>query len=185
MSGRLIYLMGASGVGKDSLLSAARAELDGGAPVVFAHRYITRPPEPTENHIHLSEAEFQLRLAHQCFALYWHSHRLHYGIGVEIDAWLAQGLTVVINGSRAYLEQARMRYPAMEAVMVRVPMEVLRARLEARGREQGEALEARLARAQQADVSAPDVYEIWNDGPLERAVDRLLGLLRAPEAALS
>ena len=48
MSGRLVYVMGPSGAGKDSLLSFARSAL-ADEPVVFAHRYITRPAGQGEN----------------------------------------------------------------------------------------------------------------------------------------
>lgn len=42
MRGTLIYVMGPSGSGKDSLLSALRPRLRG-LPVAFARRYISRP----------------------------------------------------------------------------------------------------------------------------------------------
>ena len=41
-TGQLIYVMGPSGAGKDSLLGYARERL-AEQPLVFAHRYITRP----------------------------------------------------------------------------------------------------------------------------------------------
>ena len=43
--GQLVYVMGASGSGKDSLLQALRPRLRG-VPVAFARRYITRPLSP-------------------------------------------------------------------------------------------------------------------------------------------
>ena len=54
------------------------------------------------------------------FALRWSSHGLRYGIGVEMDAWLAGGAAVIVNGSRAHLPQAHARYPALTAVEIRV-----------------------------------------------------------------
>ena len=41
MSGKLIWLVGASGSGKDSLLAALRQREN--AQLLVAHRYITRP----------------------------------------------------------------------------------------------------------------------------------------------
>jgi ribose 1,5-bisphosphokinase PhnN len=35
--------MGPSGAGKDSLMAYARARVSEDAPILFAHRYITRP----------------------------------------------------------------------------------------------------------------------------------------------
>ena len=54
---RLVYLMGASGAGKDSLLDALRHDLP--PNLMVAHRYITRPANAgSENHIALSQHEF-------------------------------------------------------------------------------------------------------------------------------
>ncbi|HEY3597757.1 MAG TPA: phosphonate metabolism protein/1,5-bisphosphokinase (PRPP-forming) PhnN, partial [Paraburkholderia sp.] len=85
MQGRLIYVMGPSGAGKDTLLHFARDHV-AGAPVVFAHRYITRSTGSGENHIALSIDEFEARSALGLFALEWSSHALRYGIGIELDA---------------------------------------------------------------------------------------------------
>jgi ribose 1,5-bisphosphokinase len=106
--GALFYIIGPSGSGKDSLMRYSRDRLDGTDGVVFTHRYITRPVEPQgENHVALSEGEFKARAAAGLFALHWRSHGLHYGIGCELDHWLAAGLKVVVNGSRGYLPEAR------------------------------------------------------------------------------
>jgi ribose 1,5-bisphosphokinase len=45
MAGALVYVMGPSGAGKDSVLGRARAMLSTDLPIVFAHRYITRPAD--------------------------------------------------------------------------------------------------------------------------------------------
>ena len=45
---RLIYLMGASGSGKDTLLRLLRAQLRADEPVIVAHRYITRDSGASE-----------------------------------------------------------------------------------------------------------------------------------------
>ena len=178
MSGRLIYVMGPSGAGKDTLLAFARARL-AGSRVLFAHRYITRLPDASgENHIGLSDDEFELRSVLGLFALEWHSHQLRYGIGVEIDDWLARGCTVVVNGSRGYLAQALERYPSLEIVLIDAHPTVLAARLSARGRENAEQVQARLARRVQAEI--PDgvvMLTIDNSGMLEDAARMLLDLL--------
>lgn len=57
MAGKLIWLVGASGSGKDSLLAALRQREH--PQLLVAHRYITRSPNAGgENHIALSEREF-------------------------------------------------------------------------------------------------------------------------------
>ena len=57
--GQLVYVMGASGSGKDSLLQALRPRLRG-VPVAFARRYITRPLSAKgERHIAVSPERFE------------------------------------------------------------------------------------------------------------------------------
>lgn len=177
-SGRLIYVMGPSGAGKDTLLAFARAKLSG-TSVLFAHRYITRLADAGgENHVFLSDDEFDTRAALGLFALAWQSHQLRYGIGVEIDAWLERGCTVVVNGSRGHLAEAIERYPLLEVVLIDANPTVLAARLTARGRESAEQVQARLARRVALDVpEGVSMTTIDNSGMLEDAARMLLDML--------
>ena len=180
MPHRLYYVVGASGVGKDSLIAYARERLAESHAIVFAHRYITRPAESGgENHIALDPAEFQQRERLGLFAMTWQSHGYRYGVGIEIDTWLAQGLAVVVNGSRDYVPTVRKRYPDIHVVWVSAAPEAVESRLQSRGRESGEEMEARLKRNSRLGVAAPaDVLRIDNDGTLEAAGERLIALLR-------
>lgn len=146
--GRLFYVIGPSGSGKDTLLRYAREKLACNPKIVFAHRYITRPfNSGGENHVALSDEEFDARLTGGLFAMHWASHGCRYGVGREINMWLAKGCNVVLNGSRAYLVHARGIYPELVPVWIEVSGEVLAQRLRARGREPESEILARLARA--------------------------------------
>lgn len=172
--GRLIYIMGPSGSGKDALMRAARARMPEDAPVLFAHRYITRPADSGgENHIALSPDEFELRLHHDFFALHWQSHGLAYAIGREMDLWLECGCAVVVNGSRAALPQALRHFPELLPVLIDAPEAVLRERLLARGRESATQVEARLARGRMAVPELPNMVRFDNTGPLETRAEEL------------
>jgi len=177
----LVYLMGASGSGKDTLLRRLDELLRPDDAVLVAHRYITRPGSAHEASLQLSEAEFARRAALGCFALHWAGHGLRYGIGTEIDAWLEQGRAVIVNGSRVHLAAAAARYPALCAVEVRVAPQVLAQRLAARGREGPQEIAERLARAARPYDVPPGlaVTPLDNDGPPEAAALRLLELARA------
>lgn len=178
MKTRLIYVMGPSGAGKDSLLGFARARL-ATEGVVFAHRYITRIDGGGENHIALTDPEFEARSRLGLFALQWRSHALRYGIGVEIDQWLGLGCTVVVNGSRAYVDEALARYPQMTLVHVEAAHSVLAARLASRGRETPEQIAARLAR--QAPFAVPtgaSLARIDNSGRLDEAGEAFIEVVR-------
>lgn len=178
MQGRLIYLMGPSGSGKDSLLQAARVLLEA-HNCRFARRVITRSAESVgEDAVGVTPAEFERLEGEGAFALSWRANGLAYGIPREIDDWLLAGQDVLINGSRGHLEAARQRYPHLLAVLLQVDEAVLRQRLLARGRETAEQIEQRLARSrelQQEDSGETVILD--NSGPLQQTVTRLLSLL--------
>ncbi|SPB17841.1 ATP-binding protein PhnN [Caballeronia novacaledonica] len=175
-STKLIYVMGPSGAGKDSLLGFARERI--GAQMMFAHRYITRAVADGENHIALSHDEFTSRLSYGLFAMHWTSLGLRYGIGIELDAWLARGMTVVVNGSRQYAELALERYPEARFVHIDATPSVLAARLARRGREDARQIEARLARRPAFELpSHAHVVKIDNSGMLADAGTQFLDVL--------
>lgn len=164
---RLVYVVGASGSGKDSLMCFARERLANHPEIAFAHRYITRRADAgAENHVALSAQEFAARQRRGLFALAWNSHGHAYGIGIEIDHWLSMGVTVVVNGSRAHLAAVRVRYPDMLPVLIEVAPAVLQARLQARGRESASAIAARLQRHRDWHHTLGPCATIGNDGAL-------------------
>lgn len=182
--GRLIYVMGPSGCGKDSLMDYARKRCPGGE-AAFAHRYITRPAQAGgENHVFLHPDEFHARLERGLFALNWDSHGFRYGLGHEIDGWMEAGLNVVMNGSRAHLPRAAERYPDLLPVLVTVDADILRQRLVTRGRESADEIERRLERAREYAVDRPGVAEVDNSGELSQAGEALLALIRSRRGRL-
>lgn len=179
-TGRLVYVVGPSGAGKDSLLRFARAHLPEGSPAAFAHRYITRPTDPArEIHIPLGETDFATRQRFGCFAMAWDSHGYRYGIGREIDLWLAAGLVVVVNGSRAYLTEAARRYPDLLPLLVRVDPAVLAARLAGRGQETPAEVAGRLRRAAAIDCEHPALRIIDNSAHLDAAGTAFVAVLKS------
>ncbi|MFT2929485.1 ribose 1,5-bisphosphokinase [Enterobacter sp. HK-058-C-ECC] len=179
MMGRLIWLMGPSGSGKDSLLSALRQQEH--PQLLVAHRYITRAANAgSENHIALSEQEFFTRAGQNLLALSWHANGYYYGIGIETDLWLHAGFDVLVNGSRAHLSQARARYgAALLPVCLQVSPDVLRSRLQSRGRESAREIDQRLERA--ARYTPSDCHVLNNDGSLLQSVKIFLSLIRQKE----
>jgi len=181
--GRLVLVVGPSGVGKDSVIDGARAALAGHADVVFPHRRITRAPGlGGEDYTAVSEADFAAMQARGDFALSWTAHGLHYGIPKDIEADLAAGRQVVINVSRAVVDTARRQYPGLLAVLVTASPDVLRRRLTARGRETPAEIEERLARAAAFTLSGPDVAVLNNDGALADTVAAFVALLEQAPA---
>lgn len=174
---QVIWLMGPSGSGKDTVLTGLRARHR--PDLVVAHRYITRQAHAGgENHVALSPVEFDLRRRHGLFSLHWQAHGHRYGVGQELDLWLKAGLHVVVNGSRQHLESARARYGSqLLPICLAVSGPVLRQRLEQRGRESPQDIARRLERARAYTTAAGSCYILNNDGDVEQAVHGLLTLI--------
>lgn len=170
-------MIGPSGVGKDSLLNHLKKHRLHSQQPLVAHRYITRPVRLNdENHVQLSDAEFQLRQQAGLFLFHWHSHGNHYGIGREVLHWLEQGQNVIVNGSRQYLPEAQRLFPPLVPVWMTVSSEVLRHRLLQRGRESEAEIESRLARNKALEMPESGV-RLRNDQSLESVAKDLMAAL--------
>ncbi|MBX3619854.1 MAG: AAA family ATPase [Rhizobacter sp.] len=147
-SERLIVVVGPSGAGKDSVLAAWAALREGVRPSVHhARRSITRPPDgDTEQHEPLSAEAFAALQRAGAFFTAWQAHGLHYGIRTSELHGLARGDWVVLNSSRAHLPVLRVQAPRLSVVEITAPVAVRAQRLARRGREEADAVAARLQR---------------------------------------
>ncbi|MCZ0814112.1 MAG: phosphonate metabolism protein/1,5-bisphosphokinase (PRPP-forming) PhnN [Pseudomonadota bacterium] len=166
MSGRLIGVVGPSGVGKDTVMEGLVARCTG---LGLVRRVITRPGYAVgEAFDDVSDVEFERRVQAGDFTLHWGAHGLRYGVPRETEARLAGGEDLLVNLSRAVLGEAQARFRGFTTLHLTAPREVLAGRLAARGRESRADIEARLMRA---SLALPDglerVIEISNAGPLE------------------
>ncbi|UPR54396.1 ribose 1,5-bisphosphokinase [Vibrio cyclitrophicus] len=183
--GQLYYVIGPSGAGKDSIISALREQFV--EDLVVAHRYITRAADAGgENHVELSDDEFFIRYSRNMFAMSWQAHGMSYGIGQEVHQWMDAGLSVVVNGSRAYLDAARDLFgERLVPVVVSVKPEVLEARLRARGRENEAEIALRLQRAADYCVDSESTLNntlcIDNSGTLEQSIAQFARLKEQAE----
>lgn len=178
MDGRLIYLMGPSGSGKDSLIEAARKHLQS-IDCEVVRRVITRSAESVgEDAIGVSHEAFERRRQAGEFALSWNANGLDYGIPIQIDHWLKEGRQVLVNGSRGHLAEALQRYPTLLPVLLTVKEEVLRERLLRRNRESLAQIEERLRRnalfTASDSVGDVQIYQLDNSGELAITVQNLL-----------
>jgi ribose 1,5-bisphosphokinase len=178
MTHRLIYVVGPSGAGKDSVLHRLREAWSGMPPAHWARRTITRAAqaggEPNEC---VERLQFDRLQREGAFAMHWHANGHAYGIRRPELAPLASGHCVFVNGSRAHLPQLLGQWPEATVVQITAPAEVLLERLQARNRESVQAISDRLARSIETELPVSAI-RIVNDGPISDAVDMLQAALR-------
>lgn len=182
MTGRLFAVVGPSGVGKDTLLAGARAELRADPGFVFPRRIITRPAgDGTEDHLSVGEDAFASLERSGAFLVAWRAHGFAYAIPAGLKDDLASGRHGVVNVSRTVVADLAARHP-LTVLLVRADPEILRARLLARGREDAHEVAARLRREPPSPAAHLDVAEISNDGPAADSVAAMVAVLRSRTA---
>ncbi len=178
-SGRLVLVVGPSGVGKDTLLDGARAMLADDPRFVFARREITRPATAGgEDHIEINDTNFAEREATGAYALSWRANGLAYGVPAALTEDIASGRTVVVNGSRAIIDEARLQFGTLQVILVDADRQTLAQRLTARGRETELEIKARLDRAPDIDLTGDDIVVVRNDGAPSEGIAALVAALR-------
>lgn len=178
--GVMIVVVGPSGAGKDTLMGFAAARLRDQRGIHFAQRVITRHSEAGgEDHAAVTQSEFDRRQAKGDFCVSWQAHGLSYGIPASVQSRLDEGDIVVVNGSRSALPHFRNAFSRLKVVNVVASLDVLTARLEARGRESRDDIVRRLQRSSLEVCGDFDVTTIDNGGSLEQSGETFADLLRA------
>ena len=177
MPGSFIFVVGPSGAGKDSLISAARERLSPES-FVFARRTITRRAgAPGEEHEACTPEEFARREAAGEFLITWHAHSLHYGLPSRLLDELAAGRSVIANGSRNMITTLAARVPSLLVVEVSAPAHILHERLHGRGRETADDVAKRLQRKVTPYPDGVQVVRVVNDQSLEIGITRFMDTL--------
>lgn len=158
-AGCLVFIVGPSGAGKDTLIRLATAELAGTPGLRIARRIVTRAENRHEDHDSVDEVEFAELSAAGGFCLEWAAHGLRYGIPRAVADDVRGGAVVLCNGSRGAVEAMRRRFERCAVVLVTAPRDVLAERIRARGRDAAAA--SRLARA----------FDNWTDGDADLVID--------------
>lgn len=171
-SGRLIAVVGASGVGKDSVMRGLAAA----CPALHVvRRAITRPDASGgEDHLAVSPETFARMKARGAFCLSWSAHGHSYGIPADVPRRAAAGEDLLVNLSRSVLAQAAALVPRFIVLNVVADRDVLAARLAARGRESTAEIQRRLSRPTPALPDGLTIRTIANNGPIEDAVQTAL-----------
>ncbi|WP_246659172.1 phosphonate metabolism protein/1,5-bisphosphokinase (PRPP-forming) PhnN [Rhizobium sp. FY34] len=179
MVGTMVVIVGPSGAGKDSLINYIRPHLADRDTVNFVRRVITRPSDAGgEDHQPASMTDFEMLRQRGEFAIHWQAHGLSYGIPASVGHVLANGHTAIANGSRSALDRFASAFPNLLVVNVIATPDVLASRLQSRGRESRQDIEARLRRSNAFSVPADyRSVTIDNSGALHEAGERLLEVI--------
>ena len=177
--GTLVCVVGPSGAGKDTLIQEARRHFGDKPRFVFPERLISRSSQIGERHRQLERTSAQ----RSQYLLSWEANGDLYAIASDAMAQLQAGRVVVVNVSRTAITDAHSAWPRLAVIHVIAPEDVLRARLLARGREDGDAVARRLARVAVLDVPEDiPLVTIDNGGNLAEAAAAFVGALEELDA---
>lgn len=178
--GRVIGVVGPSGVGKDSVMAGvAEAAPD----FQIVQRAITRAPGlGGEDYLPVTPSAFAEHVAAGDFCLHWTAHGLSYGIPSDIQRRARDGQSFLVNLSRGVLTDADRVFPDFTVLQLSASPETLATRLAGRGRETVEEIRARLERSGKDIPSTLNVITVTNDGALEDTVAQVLTHLQRDRA---
>lgn len=174
--GRLIAVVGPSGVGKDSVMAgmiAAQPDMR------LVRRTITRAPDlGGEDYDAVTPEAFDAAAQTGAFCVYWSAHGLSYGIPADVLTDVKRGKDCLANFSRSALLQAKALFPRLMVLNITASPATLAKRLAGRGRETESEIAARLKQADKALPAGVNIVTITNDGALEDTVAQALAALQ-------
>jgi guanylate kinase len=174
------FLDGASGVGKTTLAKMVSSNhLD----VKFIKRFTTRPPrgcDDKEEYVFISADEFNaMKLAGEFLEYRDYEFEMSYGLPKKsIDEALGKGCHVLAIINLGRVEEIKKTCPDGVTILIDVPANVIRDRLELRGLHSAEQIAERMINAETV-FSYHKFYDyiVPNDGDVEDAVKRIYEII--------
>ena len=165
---KIILIVGASGVGKDSLLRAVKNKIDAN----FVKRHITRAPDANEQNYFVDNETFKKLRDQGFFVSTWSAHSYQYGIAKEE---IKDGLNI-ISISRGAIRDFEKQFDKVATINITLPKDVLYKRLKSRNRESEGEIQERLERTYEY-IDANMLLNFENRAPLEKSSSSFLNLL--------
>ncbi len=179
-AGNLFIVSGPSGAGKGTLVRALLARVP---DLWLSVSSTTRAPRPGEeegvHYFFLSRKEFDRKVESGGFLEWAEVHRNRYGTSRDlVERKIAQGRQVVLEIDPQGAQQVKERMPESALVFVNAPdLNELRRRLEGRGSETNDQIEARMARAiEEMELAGMYDFVITNDDVV-RATNELVDII--------
>lgn len=172
--GTLFLVVGPSGAGKDTLIEEACRR----NPQIFLMPRIVTRRTAQDSDPTVSPEEFATLKRDHAFSLSWDANGIRYGIERDLEERLKAGQSVLLNGSRTIVSEARARFEPIRIIHVTARFDILSRRLRQRGREDADAIENRLGRAERDAPHGPDVITVDNSGALADGITAFLAALQ-------
>jgi len=153
---RVVLVVGPSGAGKDSLLRGAREYFGKSGSLRFVRRYITRPPDGSEDNYYIDPKGFALLKQLNFFISTWQAHGNQYGIPCHAlgSPGSRNGYDLLLLSiSRSAIIDFEQIHNTVTTIQIKVRESVLRERLKKRGRENNLEIQKRLERAKRPVVA--------------------------------
>lgn len=171
MNTKIVLIVGPSGVGKDTLIKAAKKQLKNEAN--FVKRYITRKPDKNEKNFYLDKFAFEILKHNSFFVSSWSAHDNFYGIAKNS----IKNTLNIISISRSKICDFEKIYDEVYTINITVNKEELKNRLLTRNRENEEEIEKRLNRSYKK-IEAKNLIEFDNSLKIEQSVFNFVKLLK-------
>lgn len=180
--GKLIVISGPSGAGKSSVVNKA---IQGRTDMCFSTSVTTRSPRPGEvdgkDYFFIQPERFRDMVEHG--ELLEHAEYVSHSYGTPrafVEQQMDAGMNVILDIEVQGARQVRERMPESVLIFIIPPsMDELQRRLERRGTDSHEVIQARLRRARE-ELKEAEIYDyvIINDD-LEKAAEEFAAILAA------
>lgn len=171
MKKKIILIVGASGVGKDSLIKEAKKDLK--KEFNFVKRYITRKPDKNEKNYFLENCAFELLKDNDYFISSWEAHENFYGISKNS----IKNRLNIISISRSKISDFEKNFKNVYVINITLNKEELKNRLIKRGRETLEEIQKRLDRSYDK-IEAKNLINFENDKSFQESKEAFIKLLK-------
>lgn len=171
MKTKIILIVGASGVGKDSLIKEAKKDLK--KEFNFVKRYITRKPDKNEKNYFLENCAFELLKDNDYFISSWEAHENFYGISKNS----IKNRLNIISISRSKISDFEKNFKNVYVINITLNKEELKNRLIKRGRETLEEIQKRLDRSYDK-IEAKNLINFENDKSFQESKEAFIKLLK-------